>query len=169
MCIVNHPFSIDIMSVPNDFKTHSLWKELNYFWRFLIRMRIGGYICIALLMAGLATWAISYIFEPKLHFIKGNLRSVGTEGSFWHLPLSQELMTDRENNITGKIDNKTISLLTTRYGASANMSRVMLAIVEDQSGRRVGVGLIISSQGSEKLVVVLPDGWTREYDLPKNG
>ncbi|MBO3803431.1 MAG: hypothetical protein JTT11_06100 [Candidatus Brockarchaeota archaeon] len=136
-------------------------------------MRTGGYVCMALLLAGLATWAASSLLEPKLFFITGNVQRFGAGGSFWPLPISssipsQEGTAGAENDFA-EMGNASVAMLRSSYGASVNVSKIMRAVVEDQSGRRFGVGFVIDTQGGRKLVVVLPDGCTLEYDMPNNG
>jgi len=118
----------------------------------------------------------SYLLEPKLYMISGNLKSFRTEGSTWLSPISgyapsaeDANFTNEMENIKGEIDNKSMAVFTAKYGASVNVSRTIRAVVEDPSGRRVGVGFIINAQDGLKLVVVLPDGWVREYAMPAKG
>jgi len=139
-------------------------------------MRLGGYVCTVILLAGLTTWMASYLLEPKLYMISGNLKSFRTEGSTWLSPISgyapsaeDANFTNEMENIKGEIDNKSMAVFTAKYGASVNVSRTIRAVVEDPSGRRVGVGFIINAQDGLKLVVVLPDGWVREYAMPAKG
>ncbi|MGQ9514803.1 MAG: hypothetical protein ACUVTL_07125 [Thermoproteota archaeon] len=136
-------------------------------------MKSGSYVCIAILLAGLFTWGLSYLLEPKLFFITGNLKSFRAGDSSWLSPFSGYVTPLKEDNLTGEsqmeIGNKSLAALTTHYGSSINVSRTMRATVEDPSGRRIGVGFIIETQEAQKLVVVLPDGWIQEYTLPVKG
>jgi len=139
-------------------------------------MRLGGYVCIVMLLAGLTTWVASYFLEPKLYIISGNLRSFRTGASPWLSPISGYAPSDQGANYTNEIakiaeeiDNRSMAVLMIKYGASVNVSRTIRAVVEDPSGRRVGVGYILNAQDGQKLVVVLPDGWVREYAMPAKG
>jgi len=138
-------------------------------------MRLGGYVCIAIFLAGLSTWAASYLLEPKLFMITGNLKSFRTEGSAWIVPISgltpssQDTNTSGAGNVTEEIGNTSMAVLKAHYGVSVNVSRTLRAVVEDPSGSRVGVGFIIEDRGGQKLVVVLPDGWVQEYAIPAKG
>ena len=77
--------------------------------------------------------------------------------------------TNEMVNIKGEINNGSMAVFTAKYGASVNVSRTIRAVVEDPSGRRFGAGYIINAQDGLKLVVVLPDGWVREYAMPAKG
>ena len=138
-------------------------------------MRLGRYVCIAMLLAGLFTWAASYFFEPRLFMITGNLKSFRTEGSSWIVPISgftpssQDTNSYSMGNVTEEISNTSMAMLKVHYGVSVNVSRTLRAVVEDPSGSRVGVGFIIEDRGGQKLVVVLPDGWVQEYAITPKG
>ena len=139
-------------------------------------MRLGGYVCIVIFLAGLSTWVVSYLLEPKLFMITGNLKSFKTEGSTWLVPLSGYTPSSQDTNIaygaenvTEEIGNTSMAVLKAHYGVSVNVSRTLRAVVEDPSGSRIGVGFIIDDRGGQKLVVVLPDGWVQEYAIPAKG
>jgi len=139
-------------------------------------MRLGGYVCIAMLLAGLSTWAASYFLEPRLFMITGNLKSFRAEGSSWIAPISGLIPSSQDTNdtygkgnVTEEIGNTSMEVLKAHYGGSVNVSRTLRAVVEDPSGSRVGVGFIIDDRGGQKLVVVLPDGWVQEYAIPPKG
>jgi hypothetical protein len=130
-------------------------------------MRPGGYVCTALLLVGLFTWVASYWLEPRLYLIRGNPESISLSG--FGVPsrfVPQEANLAKDDQAMRGIENETIVLLMDRYGSAVNISKIMPAIVEDQNGIRIGIGYEISTKDGLKLVVVLPDGWTREYALP---
>jgi hypothetical protein len=133
-------------------------------------MRPGCYVCTALLLAGLFTWGVTYWLEPKLYLITGNPESISGFGApSGPVPSSQEANLAKGYQALGGIENKTLVLLKDRYGSAVNISKIMPAIVEDPSGSRIGIGYEINTKDGWKLVVVLPDGWMREYALPTKG
>jgi len=129
-------------------------------------------MCLAILLAGLLTWGMSYWLEPKLYLITGNLESFSISGlgaTSRYVPSSQEVNLTKEDQVAGEIGNSTLVLLMARYGNTVNISRTIRAVVEDQSGSRIGTGYVINTDEGQKLVVVLPDGWMHEYALPAKG
>jgi hypothetical protein len=139
-------------------------------------LKLGAYVCIALLLAGVLTWGVSYLFEPKVHFITGTIQSLELKGvgllpsttfqswSYGSLPIISNETNTMDSEFIRNASSRALSLL----GEPANISRTSAVIFENPSGSKIGVGFFVSIHESKKLLIFLSDGEVMEYTLPNN-
>ncbi|MEM2841698.1 MAG: hypothetical protein QW201_00080 [Thermoproteota archaeon] len=141
-------------------------------------MKASGYLCAATMVTGLLVWAASALFEPRVYFLAGIAKSIairgpyaptfGTKSAEWLGPpqgLPAQVTTE-DLRFDVQLVNMTTAILKESYGPSANVSRVLPAVLEDPGGRKFGVAFILTYNGGQRLVLILPDGRVSEYVIP---